>query len=168
MWFRWRTRLWAPSRPMSHGVSTTSSEPLPRRIVADTASGRPEIATSSVSRSYFDVVGAEQTLQGRFRFALLEVYGVGIWAVDFAAAGVHEALAVGVLAHAQHLVTLGKNLVDDAEVVEDLERPSMDRACTAMRIDARLLVDDADRRAIASQFTSHCEPRRAGADNQDR
>src|SRR5882724_12391266 len=101
----------------------------------------------------------EQSLQGSFRFALLEVYRVGIWAVDFAAAGVHEALAVGVLAHAQHLVTLGKNLVDDAEVVKDLQRPRMDGACAAMRIDSGLLVDNADRRAMASEFTSHCEAR---------
>src|SRR5260370_15831160 len=53
---------------------------------------------------YFDIVGAEQTLQSRLRFALLEVYCVRIWAVDFAATGVHEAFAVGVLAHAQYLV----------------------------------------------------------------
>ena len=69
---------------------------------------------------------------------------------------------------AKHFVTLGKNLVDDAEVVKNLERPCMHRAGAAMRIDAGLLVDDADRRAMASQFTSHCEPRRASADNQDR
>src|SRR5262249_56979313 len=59
------------------------------------------------------------------------------------------------------------DLVDDAEVVEDLERAAMDAGRPAVRVDLRPLVDDTDRRAMARELARHREAGGTGAHHEN-
>jgi hypothetical protein len=110
---------------------------------------------------------AEMSLEDRFGDVLSERDPPRVRRRDLAELDAQKAPAARVVVQRTNLHSCAQHFADDSHVVEDLERARVKERGTPRRVDARPLVDDANRGPVTRQLARHRETGGAPTDDEN-